>query len=365
MSQFPDRGFVVRPLCPIGKALSLLCLTGALTTAALALTQTAPPSSNNSGHKDKPSNSTASPSTTAPVAPVPVDPDAPPDTPPEPQTAEQLPAQPPVVAWDGALLTIDADNSTLADVLKEVGTRTGASMDIPPAAYTERIFVHVGPGSVRDVISSLLYGTGFDYIVAAAEDDPDTLRSVVVTARGREDDSGVGVVAGASDTPGSGGAGGVFHGGIAQGVPSHEGMRMMRGWAAPGKPAFQADAESALAAEQAAKDSGGATDAADATGTASTASSTDTGSTAPNASGADQPSSASVSTPPSNASSTNDADSALAAASATASPSSTSSDPGDPSSGVSGLIQNMTRMFEQRRQIQAQQNQTQAPPQQH
>lgn len=78
--------------------------------------------------------------------------------------------------------------------------RTGASIEIPGAASGERVFVHLGPGPARDIISSLVYGTAFDYVIETAEDDPDTLRSVVLTAPGQGDSSSDVVVAGATNS---------------------------------------------------------------------------------------------------------------------------------------------------------------------
>lgn len=352
MAQFPDSGFARRPLSRLAKVLSLLGLTSVLATASLAHAQASSPPANEYVRKDKPAISTVSPAT-----PEPVDPHPPLAALPQPLTAEQTPPQPPVVTWDGALLVIDAENSTLADIFAEVGTRTGASMEIPPSVGRERVFVHLGPGSVRDVISSLLYGTGFDYIVEASEDDPDTLSRVVLTARGKEDDSAVGSVADASGaepaTTGAGANG--LRGSIAQGVPYRDGMRMMRGWAAPGKPAFQANAETALAAEEALKSSAEATDTADANTQNPTAARTDSSATGVDTSNMDAHSSSAAAISPGNSSSVSGADTPLATASA-ASSSESGSDSNDPT-GVSGMIQNMTHMFEQRRQIQAKQNQ--------
>lgn len=349
MAEFPDRGFVRKTICQIA-ALSLLGLTGALATSSVAHAQAASPPGSNSVRRDKSFAPAVSPSAAVPVVPAPVAPVTPVDAPPEPVTAAQMPPQPPVIAWDGTLLSIDAENSTLADILNAVGKHTGASMELPPSASRERVFVHLGPGSVRDVISALLYGTGFDYIVAASEDDPDTLHSLVLTARGKEDDSAVGSFADASGVdPTSIGAGAAFRGSIAQGVAPREGMRMMRGWAGPGKPAFQANAEAALAAEQAAKESGEVSDTADANATNPATPTADSASAGHDLSGSDPQPSASATSPGNTSSGT---DIPLATAS-----SSSASDSSDQTGAVSGMIQNMTHMFEQRRQIQSQQNQ--------
>lgn len=356
MSQVPGSGG------RIGRSLSFLCLTSVLAISSFAHAQATPAPARNSVRNDKPPASVVNPSTPTPAVPTSVVPDAAAPTPP---TAEQTPPQPPVVTWDGNLLTIDAENSTLAAVLVALRTQTGASIEIPSAASRERVFVHMGPGQVRDILSSLLYGTEFDYIVETSDDDPDALRSVLVTARGKGDDSTVGALANASDAVAAGGmdsgvAAKGFRSNASQGVGRPEGMRMMRGWAAPGKPTFQADAEAAIAAEEAARESNSASDTADAN--AASASGTESASGKQEASTSDAASASSAAPSRANANSITESDIPPETASSASSP----SDSND-QTGTSQSIQNMTRMFEQRRQIQAQQNkatqsQQQSPP---
>lgn len=279
---------------------------------------------------------------------------------PAPPTVEQTPPQPPAVAWDGKQLTIDADNSTLSAILVAVRERTGASIEVPPGASGERVFVHLGPGPARDIISSLVYGMPFDYVIETAEDDPDTLRKVVLTARGQSDSSGDVVAAGATNT-GEGSSGSNLAvsgqlGGPTGGRVRTEGMRMMPGWAGPGKPTFQADAEAALAANQAAaQDSDAATTDASATPQGSAAAAQDSVTPAQEGSATTSQDSASA----------HDSSAAADAADTRASnpsPSTDSTSNSDDPSGVGQAIQSMTRMFEQRRQIQAKQNQPPPPP---
>lgn len=319
--------------------------------AVLAHTQTASPPARNSVPNDKPTQSTPAPTVPASVAPVPAE--APP---PAPLTAEQTPPQAPVVSWDGSLLTIDAENSTLAEILTALRSRTGASMEIPSAAYRERVFVHLGPGPIRDVISSLLYGTEFDYIVETSDDDPDALRSVVVTARGKGGDSAVGSLADvlATESAGSGlGSGSAGNGSRGTTTRDKGGRRLMPGWAAPGKPAFQADAEAALAAEEAARESGLASDTPDTNAQTPPSAPTESASVGPEASSTDPQPTSSAATPAANGVSVTETDLPPGTTQAASSSEADSSD----QTGVSHMIQDMTRMFEQRRQIQVQQNQ--------
>ena len=354
MAQIPSSGFVVELFRGGGGSLLSLGFTGG---AVLFLLATCWVQAQNAPASNSTQKNTA---TTSTVSPVTAQEGPPPTVIPAP-SVEQKPPQPPAVAWDGKQLTIDADNSTLADILVAVRKRTGASVEIPGAASGERVFVHLGPGPVRDIISSLLYGTTFDYIIETSEDDPDTLRSVVLTARGQSDSSGDVVVAGATNT-GEGSsdstpAVNVQLGGPTGGRVRTEGMRMMPGWAGPGKPAFQADAEAALAAKQAAaQDSEAAGDDATGPGQGSPATAQGSVAAAPDSAAAAQ---SAATTAQDAAAAADAAESTRASNSPSQSDSTSNSD--DPS-GVGQAIHNMTRMFEQRRQIQTQQNQPPPPP---
>jgi hypothetical protein len=213
----------------------------------------------------------------------------------------------------------------------------------------------LGPGQVRDIISSLLYGTEFDYIVETSDDDPDTLRSVVVTARGTGDESTVGAIANASGAVAASEVGSrVAANGspttASQGASRPEGVRMMRGWAAPGKTTFQADAEAAIAAEQAARESNSASDTVDANAQNLPASGTESASGEQETKTSDAESASSAAA--SRANSITESDIPPETASSVSPPSDSSDQ-----SGISQSIQNITRLYEQRRQIQAQQNQ--------
>ena len=110
--------------------------------------------------------------------------------PPPPLTPEQMPPQKPRVSWDGKELTIISTNSTLADILTEVRTLTGAALDIPPNASHERIAAQLGPGPAREMLSTLLSWTDFDYIIQASDTDALAIQSVLLTPRGKNDGAG-------------------------------------------------------------------------------------------------------------------------------------------------------------------------------
>jgi hypothetical protein len=112
---------------------------------------------------------------------------APPPPPPKPLAPEKMPPQVPQVAWDGKLLTINADNSTLSDILVAVRMLTGADVDVPPEASRERIAARLGPAPPREVLSTLLSWTNFDFVIQASESDPAGLKNIILTPRSKSD----------------------------------------------------------------------------------------------------------------------------------------------------------------------------------
>ncbi len=116
----------------------------------------------------------------AKAAPVAQATPAPPAPPP---TLEQSPPTAPRVNLQNGQLTIDAPNSTLAQVLRAVQARTGASIDIPSSAGNERVVAQLGPGLPRDVLNTLLNGSKFDYVILGVTGDPGGIQKVILTPR--------------------------------------------------------------------------------------------------------------------------------------------------------------------------------------
>ncbi len=114
------------------------------------------------------------------VQPQPITPQ---ETPPAiPPTPEQGPSNPADVTLHGGQLTITARNSTLGDVLNAVRSKTGASVEMPPAS-NERVVGQFGPGAPRDVIAQLLNGSHYDYVLMGSPADPGALKKIVLTVR--------------------------------------------------------------------------------------------------------------------------------------------------------------------------------------
>jgi hypothetical protein len=105
---------------------------------------------------------------------------APPQTmPPLPATLMNSAPVKPSVTMEGGLLTIDAPNSTLSDVLSGVHRATGATIE--GAAPTERVAVKLGPGNPEQVIAALLHGTPYGYVILGSPEKRDVITRVLLT----------------------------------------------------------------------------------------------------------------------------------------------------------------------------------------
>jgi hypothetical protein len=105
-------------------------------------------------------------------------------------TSEQGAVKPPQVTYDDGQLTIIAENVPLSVVFDALRRVTGASIEMPPGAADQLIWVRSGPGPARRVLRDLLDGTDLDYVIQASETDIDGVRSVLLTARSKGGDSG-------------------------------------------------------------------------------------------------------------------------------------------------------------------------------
>lgn len=99
--------------------------------------------------------------------------------PPVPATLMNSTPVKPTVTMEGGLLTIDAPNSTLSDVLSGIHQATGAAIE--GASPNERVAVRLGPGNPRQVVAALLYGTPYDYVILGSQDRQDVVTRILLT----------------------------------------------------------------------------------------------------------------------------------------------------------------------------------------
>ena len=94
---------------------------------------------------------------------------------------EPAPAPTAKVTYKAGLLMISAENVSLSDVLHEVSTKTGATIEFPEGSASEPVFTNIGPGPVRDILATLLNGTKFNYVMLGSENSSNTLEKIVLT----------------------------------------------------------------------------------------------------------------------------------------------------------------------------------------
>ncbi len=143
---------------------------------------------------------------TPPVAttnPAPAAPAAAPLAPSQPVGAPrdsllQHPAKPAQVTVSTGSLTIKADNSSLSQILHDISTSSG--MKVEGLGQDERIFGSYGPGDPREVLLSLLEGSGYNVLMVGDDKGAprelslsqrsaaSTVASAAITRNSREDE---------------------------------------------------------------------------------------------------------------------------------------------------------------------------------
>ena len=87
------------------------------------------------------------------------------------------------VSFQQGKLTVHAEKATLAEVLFAIQQRTGADIAIPAGAEQEQVVADAGPGAAKDVLTSLLTGTHFNFIVVGSDQNDGGLKSVILSPK--------------------------------------------------------------------------------------------------------------------------------------------------------------------------------------
>lgn len=105
---------------------------------------------------------------------------APASAPSLPPSLLDRPAGPASVTLNNGSLAVDANNSSLSEILKSLEASSGMTVD--GFDKDSRVFGVYGPGSPRDVLSALLDGAGYNFMMVGAT-SAGTPRTVVLTTR--------------------------------------------------------------------------------------------------------------------------------------------------------------------------------------
>ena len=87
----------------------------------------------------------------------------------------------PIVSYADGQLSINAQNVPLGDVIEAIRVRTGIAVELPAETMSDPVFDHVGPAALREVLTQLLYGSGFNYIIQTSSQDPQTVTKLVLS----------------------------------------------------------------------------------------------------------------------------------------------------------------------------------------
>lgn len=123
---------------------------------------------------------------------------------PSPTVAVQPTVKPPQIRYEDGELTIIAENSSLSEVMKALRASLGADIDLPANVTDQHIWVRLGPGPARRVLRDLLDSTEFNYVIQASESDPDGVRSVLLTSKSTGAETGPAAKPGVRWMPGHG-----------------------------------------------------------------------------------------------------------------------------------------------------------------
>jgi hypothetical protein len=91
-------------------------------------------------------------------------------------------------------LRLVSNKASLAEVLNELHAQLNADIPIPAGAEQELVAVVLGPGTQREVISKLLEGSRYNFIIVGTDQDANKVERVILSPK-----TPGGVVAGASD----------------------------------------------------------------------------------------------------------------------------------------------------------------------
>jgi hypothetical protein len=88
-----------------------------------------------------------------------------------------------VVSFQSGLLTIIAKQATLSEILFAVHLRTGAEIAIPAGSEQEQVVGEIGPAPAPEVLSRLLNGSKFNFMILSSPTEPGMIDRVILSPR--------------------------------------------------------------------------------------------------------------------------------------------------------------------------------------
>lgn len=81
------------------------------------------------------------------------------------------------------LLSISSNKANLSEVLFAIHQQTGAEIAIPAGAEQEQVVAEIGPAPAPEVLSQLLNGSKFNFLILSSPSDPRSLDRVILSSR--------------------------------------------------------------------------------------------------------------------------------------------------------------------------------------
>ncbi len=101
-----------------------------------------------------------------------------------PDTAPAPPPRPKVeITFQDGRLRLISTKASLAEVLTELRTRLAADIAVPAGAEQENVVIALGPGSPREVISQLLTGSPYNFIIVGKDEDANQVERVILSSK--------------------------------------------------------------------------------------------------------------------------------------------------------------------------------------
>jgi hypothetical protein len=98
------------------------------------------------------------------------------------QPTQGISATKPTITYSNGLLSIDAEDAPLADVLYTIGEKTGAGIQMPMSdGMLDRVALKMGPATPRQLLTTLLEGSRYTYFIV--EDGSGGLQKVILTPK--------------------------------------------------------------------------------------------------------------------------------------------------------------------------------------
>lgn len=87
------------------------------------------------------------------------------------------------VSFRHGLLSVSSNKASLSEVLFAIHEQTGAEIAIPAGAEQEQVVAEIGPAPAPEVLSHLLNGSKFNFLILSSTGDPRALDRVILSSR--------------------------------------------------------------------------------------------------------------------------------------------------------------------------------------